>query len=230
MKRKIEIGTTVFLLLASVIVSFWGTNAVVSKKLVKDRKIMIDPGHGGNDPGKVAADGTLEKDLNLQIAVRLGEYLKNKGFEVYYTRQSDDGLYQEDDRNKKMSDLKKRCRMIENIRPDLVVSIHQNSYGDPDVHGAQVFYYTTSEEGKALGEGIQAGIVTYADPANKRKAKGNDSYYILKKTPCPIVIVECGFLSSTAECGKLRSEKYQKKLVEGIYQGILCYYQGKNKS
>lgn len=229
MKRKMEIGMAVFLLLSSVMVSFWGTNIVVSKNLIRDRKIVIDPGHGGQDPGKVAADGTLEKDINLEIALRLGKYLEEQGFQVYYTRQSDIGLYQESDSNKKMVDLKKRCQMIENINPDLVVSIHQNSYGDASVHGAQVFYYATSEEGKALGEGIQAGIVTYTDTLNKRKAKGNDSYYILKKTPTPIVIVECGFLSNAEECKKLGSEKYQKKLVEGIYQGILSYYQGKNK-
>jgi N-acetylmuramoyl-L-alanine amidase len=225
MKLKIELVAAVLLLFIGVAASLLGANMMVSKELVQGKKIVIDAGHGGEDPGKVAADGTLEKDLNLEIALKLGEYLEKQGFAVYYTRQTDIGLYQEQDTNKKMVDLKKRCQIIENVAPDLVISIHQNSYSSSSAHGAQTFYYTTSEQGKLLGESIQTGLITYADHSNTREAKANDSYYILKRTSCPIVIVECGFLSNEEECAQLQKQKYQNKLIEGIYQGLLSYYQ-----
>ncbi|MDD6193515.1 MAG: N-acetylmuramoyl-L-alanine amidase, partial [Lachnospiraceae bacterium] len=130
--------------------------------------------------------------------------------------------------NKKIYDMQKRCEIVENVKPDFMISIHQNSFSDGQVHGAQVFYYATSEESRALGEALQQALVTHVDPANHRKAKANESYYILKKTKCPSVIVECGFLSNEEECEKLKTDSYQKKLVEGIYQGILIYLQEKS--
>lgn len=225
MKRKIEIWMAIFFIFSSLFVSLFSTNVVMSKKIVTGRKIVIDPGHGGGDPGKVAKDGTLEKDVNLEIALLLGEYLKKQGIEVYYTRESDMGLYHEDDKNKKMADLTKRCQLINNIKPDLVISIHQNSYENPSVHGAQVFYYHDSENGQKLAECIQNSIIQTADGSNKRKAKANNTYYILKNTAYPLVIIECGFLSNSEECRKLCDKKYQEKLVEGMYQGIVAYFQ-----
>jgi N-acetylmuramoyl-L-alanine amidase len=223
MKIKMGLFLAVILLLGAGAAGLLGADIAVGQELVNNRKVVIDAGHGGEDPGKVAADGTLEKDINLEISLKLGEYLKEKGFDVYYTRQTDMGLYREDDSNKKAADLKKRCQIMENASPDLVISIHQNSYESTSVQGAQVFYYTTSEKGKKLGEAIQSGLITYADNSNKRQAKGNDTYYILKKTSCPIVIVECGFLSNPTECSRLQEEKYQECIVRGIYHGILSY-------
>ena len=228
MKPRVEICMAVLLIMASVVVSVWSVRSVSTKKTVEKMKVLIDAGHGGDDPGKVSSDGTKEKDLNLAIATKLGTYLKRQGLEVYYTRQKDDGLYSPGASNKKVQDMQNRCAVVENVDPNFMISIHQNSFSDGQVHGAQVFYYATSEESKLLGESLQQSLVSHVDPKNHRKAKANESYYILKKTKCPSVIVECGFLSNAEECKKLKTDAYQRKIVEAIYQGILIYLQEKS--
>ncbi len=228
MKPRVEICMAVLLIMASVVVSVWSVRSVSTKKTVEKMKVLIDAGHGGDDPGKVSSDGTKEKDLNLAIATKLGTYLKKQGLEVYYTRQKDDGLYSPGASNKKVQDMQNRCAVVENVDPNFMISIHQNSFSDGQVHGAQVFYYATSEESKLLGESLQQSLVSHVDPKNHRKAKANESYYILKKTKCPSVIVECGFLSNAEECKKLKTDAYQRKIVEAIYQGILIYLQEKS--
>ena len=140
--------------------------------------------------------------------------------DVYYIRQKDMGLYSPGSTNKKSEDLKKRCEIIEDIDPDITISIHQNSYQESYVKGAQVFYYSQSVQGKALAEALQENLRKYADRENTRKAKANDSYYILKNTVSPTVIVECGFLSNPKEAEKLQESSYQEKLAEAIYHGI----------
>ena len=139
------------------------------------------------------------------------------------TRESDDGLYDADAPNKKVQDMKRRIALIDETAPALTVSIHQNSYPEEYVHGAQVFYYSGSTQGKRLAESIQTELVGRVDPENKRQVKANDSYYLLKKTGIPIVIVECGFLSNGAEAEKLCSPGYQERIAWAIHIGILRY-------
>lgn len=139
------------------------------------------------------------------------------------TRESDEGLNDVDADNKKVQDMKRRIALIDETAPVITVSIHQNSYPEEYVHGAQVFYYAGSKEGQKLAQSIQDQMVKRLDPENKRKIKDNDSYYLLKKTGIPIVIVECGFLSNSAEAEKLCSEEYQKKAAWAIHMGILRY-------
>ncbi len=181
------------------------------------------PPHGGADPGKVGVDGSLEKDINLSIALKLQKLLQMQDIDAVLTRDSDMGLYDENASNKKVQDMKNRVRIIEEKKPVLTVSIHQNSYHEEYVHGAQTFYYEGSEESKALAEKIQQAIVSELDKDNTRNAKANDSYYLLKKTSSPIVIVECGFLSNYEEAQKLSSEYYQEKLAWAIHLAILQY-------
>lgn len=185
--------------------------------------VVIDAGHGGADPGKVGINGALEKDLNLQIANRLKKFLEAQDIKVVMTRTDEGGLYDENASNKKVQDMKRRIAVIEEAQPEIVVSIHQNSYQEEYVHGAQVFYYTGSETGKALAETIQRRFVISLDPENKRAAKANDSYYLLKKTSVPIVIVECGFLSNREEAEKLNSAIYQEKAAWAVHMGVLQY-------
>jgi N-acetylmuramoyl-L-alanine amidase len=104
-----------------------------------------------------------------------------------------------------------------------VVSIHQNSYHEEAIQGAQVFYYGTSKESQNLAELIQEELVRFVDPENHRQAKANDTYYLLKKTQSPVVIVECGFLSNWEENGKLKDEGYQDQLVWAIHMGVMRY-------
>lgn len=205
-----------------------GKNA--SDKKDADKKvILLDPGHGGIDPGKVSVTGTNEKEINLQIAVRTKEKLEKAGYKVFMTREDDEGLYKDSDSNKKTADMKRRCLMAEECKADILVSIHQNSYQSEGVKGAQVFYYSHSDEGEKLAKSIQKGFQTVVSSNNGREAKANDSYYILLNVKCPAVIAECGFLSNYEEAQLLEKENYQEKVAEAICVGIQDYFQEKNK-
>ncbi len=199
---------------------------VNSGKVETEKKkpcVVIDAGHGGFDPGKVGINGALEKDVNLEIAKMVREFLEADDIEVVMTRESDIGLYKETDSNKKVQDMKNRIGIIEEAKPVVTVSIHQNSYHEEYVHGAQVFYYTNSTEGKELAGFLQRRLVEDIDPSNTRVEKANDSYYLLKKTSSPIVIVECGFLSNSQEAGALTDQLYQERMAWAIHLGILQY-------
>ena len=197
----------------------------VNSTQVEEKKnicVVIDAGHGGADPGKVGINDQLEKDINLQIAQMLKQFLQAEGITVVMTREGDGGLYDENASNKKVQDMKRRLAIIEEADPVLVVSIHQNSYHEEYVKGAQVFYYETSQNSKQLAEIIQEQLRSL-DSDNKREAKGNDSYFLLKKTSKPIVIVECGFLSNREEAAELSTPLYQEKMAWNIHMGIMKY-------
>jgi len=188
-----------------------------------DFVVVVDAGHGGFDPGKIGVNGAEEKDINLAIAKKVKKYLEAGDVQVVMTRESEAGLYDENSSNKKVQDMKRRIEIMEKVQPNLTVSIHQNSYTEEYVHGAQVFYHEQSFAGKRLAELIQQQFRVYADPENKRQIKANNSYYLLKKTAVPIVIVECGFLSNYEEAQKLVSEEYQDCIAWAVYMGIMQY-------
>lgn len=190
--------------------------------------VFLDAGHGGFDPGKVGVNNSLEKDINLSITLKLKRLLEQNNIKVIMTREDDRGLYQESDRNKKMADLKKRIELINNSDAVIAISIHQNSYPGESIKGAQVFYHKQSNDGKELADIIQEQIKTTIGDGNKRVAKSNESYYMLKKSTCPLVIVECGFLSNYTEARLLCDEEYQEKMAWAIQLGILTYLNGKN--
>ena len=224
MKQRLELIMSVVILICACILA--KTSAVyVTGHQVKEPSdcIMIDVGHGGFDSGKVGVNGELEKDINLQIALKLKKTLEDQGMSVIMTREEDKGLYDEGASNKKAQDLQRRCDLINEKKPLMTISIHQNSYTSPQIKGAQVFYYTTSAESQKLAEIIQKTLIEQVDPDNHREAKPNDSYYMLKRTSSVIVIVECGFLSNPEEAAKLTDEEYQQKLVEAICQGAFPY-------
>ena len=186
-------------------------------------KVVIDPGHGGNDPGGIGVSGVLEKDVNLSVALFLKENLEQQGIEVVMTRDTDRGLYSESTSNKKKEDLAKRIQIIEETDPDFVLCIHQNIFTDSKYSGAQVFYYKDSAEGARLASCIQDQLIAGVDPENTRVPKSNMNYYMLKQSPVPIVIVECGFLSNAEEESKLGTEDYQRKLAWNIFLGTMHY-------
>ena len=192
-------------------------------KTVNKNCIVIDAGHGGDDPGKIGINGTLEKDINLIIAHKLKTLLESQGYEVVMTRSTGEGLYQPGTRNMKVEDMQKRCEIITEAMPIFTVSIHQNSYPQEYVKGAQVFYFGQSKEGEELAKKIQNSLVAHLDPENHRVEKANESYYLLKKTPTPTVIVECGFLSNREEAELLKTEDYQDKVAWAVMMGILQY-------
>jgi len=183
--------------------------------------VVIDAGHGGMDPGKVGVSGSLEKEINLAIAMELKEMLEQNDVTVIMTRTDDAGLYSEADTNKKNADMRARIAVLTRTNPVLAVSIHQNSFTDQKSRGAQVFYYDGSAEGKRGAELIQETMKRELADGNHRVAKANSSYYLLKKSPCPLVIVECGFLSNPAEEKQLCTQEYRRKLAWAIHLGVL---------
>ncbi|MEY8391067.1 N-acetylmuramoyl-L-alanine amidase CwlD [Lachnospiraceae bacterium] len=224
MKKRIEIIMAVLLLLGACFFARESAYMVDSLKAqTKEVRIVIDAGHGGDDPGKIGINKAKEKEINLKIAKKLKEMLEQEGIKIIMTRTDDAGLYQQSSHNKKVEDMRKRCEIISKAEPVFTVSIHQNSYPEESVKGAQVFYYGQSKEGKELAEALQKSLVEQLDPQNHRQAKANESYYLLKKTPSPTVIVECGFLSNSEEAALLETEEYQKKVAEAVRSGILAY-------
>ena len=187
-------------------------------------KVVIDPGHGGNDPGGIGVSGVLEKDVNLSVALFLKANLESQGMEVIMTRDTDKALYSsESSTNNKKEDLAKRIEIITETNADFVLCIHQNIFTDAKYSGAQVFYYQESEESARLAACLQAQLIAGVDPDNTRVPKSNMNYYMLKNSPVPIVIVECGFLTNAEEEAKLGTEEYQRKLAWNIYLGTMQY-------
>ena len=185
-----------------------------------DAKIVLDAGHGGWDPGKTGTNGKNEKELNLAVTEKLADYLEMGGAEVILTRTSDDALG-----SGKKADMAERKRIANESDGDILVSIHQNAFPSAKAKGAQVFYHKKSENGELLAECVQENLRNRVDGSNNRQAKENASYYILKTTEIPAVIVECGFLSNGEEEKLLNDEVYQEKLAWAIYCGILDYFE-----
>lgn len=161
--------------------------------------------------------------MNLAIAQKVRELLEQEGFTVVMTREDDGGLYDESSDSKKQQDMKRRCEKIDAANPLFTVSIHQNSYPQESVSGPQVFYYSSSDAGKNLAQALQNALNEGLEVTRGREIKENDSYYILRKTKSPIVIVECGFLSNWTEAELLITDEYQKKVAEAIKNGIVTY-------
>lgn len=185
-------------------------------KLSDKTQVILDAGHGGIDVGKTGVNGEKEKDINLEISKKIKRFLSDSNVTVKMTREGDERLA-----DSQREDLKARTDIM-NGGALLAVSIHQNSYRDPAVSGTQVFYYTDSEEGRTAAGMIQAELNALA-PDNEKEIRANDSYYILKNTRIPTVIVECGFLSSYTEAEKLADDEYQNRIAEAVSEGILQY-------
>ena len=225
-KRVMEMMMAV-LLLTSVFFLSKEAAMVSNETAEKEKVIVIDAGHGGADPGMIGIGGLEEKGINLAVSMKLKEALENQGFTVVMTRQEDKGLYEEGTRNKKVQDMQNRIEIMEKAKPILAVSIHQNSYTEESVKGPQVFYYETSAEGQKLAVNIQSALNTELSTERPRKEKGNTSYFLLKKSPCVLNIVECGFLTNKQEAELLQTEEYQQKIVEAVAKGIVQYMEGK---
>lgn len=220
MQKKFEILMVACLFVSSFFLARAGAALVSAKNTDTDKPcIVLDAGHGGPDPGKVGCNDVLEKDLNLAIVYKLKTLFENKGFRVVLTRTDDNVLADENSKNIKIEDLHNRVALITETMPVMTICIHQNSFPDSSVSGPQVFYFDQSSESKAIAETIQDSLNTILEPPKPRVSKSNNDYYILKKTPTPTVIVECGFLSNEAETALLTDEAYQEKLARAIYLG-----------
>ena len=220
-KKKLFIKIAIFLMLMFVVLVLW-MKSNYSK--AREKIIAIDIGHGGNDPGKVSVDSVKEKDINLSIGLELEKELLARGYKVILTRRTDMNLADAASGNMKSSDMRNRVKLINDTHPDIMISIHQNSFPDESVKGAQAFYQINSDEGKKLAELLQSNMIKKVDNTNKRKAKESSSYYIIKNTDCPSVILECGFLSNKKECANLQNGQYQREIAIAIADAVDEYF------
>ena len=182
--------------------------------------VLIDAGHGGIDGGAQSRNGTIEKDINLQISKRLKEKLEKEGYKVYMTREEDKELSP-----KKVKDLEARCKMKIETKCDIFISIHQNKFNSEKCFGAQV-WYASNEKSMKLAKYVQGSLKEVVKDNNKRLEKAaKEQYKILRdKYDGACLIVECGFLSNNEEEQRLKSESHQNQIVEGITIGINKYF------
>ena len=195
--------------------------------------VVVDAGHGGEDGGAVAADGTVESGLNLAIARRVRDLLTFAGVPTTVTREGDAAIYDPGSatlREKKVSDLHNRVALVNELPGAVLLSIHQNSLpSSPVTHGAQTFW-NRQEGAEALARTLQAGL----NPAvNTHRAKEPkqipDSIYLMNHVDAPAVLVECGFLSNREEAARLQQEDYHKTLATVIAAGYLRWMAGEDR-
>ena len=186
--------------------------------------VVIDPGHGGSDPGSIGYKTKVhESKLNLEMSLLLKEKLENAGINVVMTREDENGLAEGKGKAFKKEDMRLRKELIKKVRPNMVISLHQNSYTNHKLRGAQVFYDKTSDVSKQIAEYIQEQFLSGLEHSNKTTSPGD--YFMLKCTYAPSVIVECGFLSNEQEEKLLLSKEYQEKIIDCIYKGIIKFLQ-----
>ncbi|WP_169525225.1 N-acetylmuramoyl-L-alanine amidase [Pseudalkalibacillus hwajinpoensis] len=186
----------------------------INSNLLKDIKIVVDPGHGDHDPG-ASRSKLLEKDINLDVSLYLEKKLKAAGATVVMTRRDDTFL-----------ELTERSNIANNISADAFVSVHTNA-GPEAAHGIETYWYDkySSAESKALAESIQKRLIEVTD-ARDRGAK-NQSFSVIRQSRMASVLVEVGFLTNDEEYQLLLTQSYREELAEGIYQGVLDYYKKK---
>ena len=185
--------------------------------------IVIDAGHGGRDDGCSGSLGTKESTINLEISKTLKEYLTTLGINVVMTRNDGNGLYDANATNYKQSDMEKRINIIEQAKPDMVISIHQNSFADSSQCGAQAFYQENDEKSKEFAVSVQSQLISQL--GNARREANHGDYYLLKESKSSAIIVECGYLSNLQEEQKLNTAEYQNKVAYSIMCGVVKYFE-----
>ncbi|WP_244834403.1 N-acetylmuramoyl-L-alanine amidase [Clostridium sp. BJN0001] len=196
---------------------------VLAENTESKKIILVDPGHGGIDSGAKSKSGTLEKDINLQISLKLGEKLKEEGYEVVFTREDDSEISR-----KKAKDLKARCDMKQDKKCDAFISIHQNTFPQESCFGAQV-WYADNDSSRNFAELAQNSLKENINDGNKRVAKpAKDQYKILRDSYSgPSILVECGFLSNNKEEKMLKTDEHQNDIVDAIVKAVNEYFSEK---
>lgn len=230
LKAKITLISTLVIIFAVLATGFYllviKDNAVdASANKYLDYTVVIDAGHGGIDGGTQAKDGTLEKDINLNIALKLKDILESFGVKTVMTRETDISIHNSGVtgiRNQKISDINNRLNIIETTENALFVSIHQNYFSQSKYSGAQVFYSKNNPESQSLALSIRNSLIENLQKDNTREIKqSGKEIYLLNNTTVPAVMVECGFLSNEAEADLLKTEEYQNQVAFFTAYGIL---------
>ncbi len=214
---------TIAMLMVSILLSVGIVSVVESREVPKPiYTIVIDAGHGGRDDGCVSDNGTTESEINLKIAKTLKNYLETLGIKIVLTRSDGNGLYDSNATNFKVSDMEKRIEIIQKTKPNMVISIHCNSFEDSSQRGAQVFYQENDEVSKEFAECVQNQLINQLDNAREFANKGD--YYLLKESNLPAILIECGYLSNAEEEKLLSSVDYQNKVSYAIMCGVVKYF------
>lgn len=228
--RRAMLPLFLIMMVCAVSVYFYvGDDVAVAVSLgqKQQKTVIIDPGHGGFDGGAVASDGTVEKEINLNISLTVAKLLKQNGVCVIMTREKDvstEDTESSEIASKKRSDLKNRLELMKDYPDSVFVSIHLNKFTTSSAFGSQVFY-SDNEDAKMLGDTIQRSIVNLVQHDNMRvNKKATSSTYLLYNATVPAVLVECGFLSNAGELALLKQEDYQQKIAFSIYCGIMEYF------
>ncbi len=228
--RRITVPLFFIMMVCAVSVYFYvgqNDNVMVSGEKNTQKTVIIDAGHGGFDGGAVASDGTIEKDINLNISLTVARLLKQNGVCVIMTREKDvstEDTESTEIASKKRSDLKNRLELMKDYPDSVFVSIHLNKFTTSAAFGSQVFY-SDNNDAKILGDTIQRSIVNLIQHDNMRvNKKATSSTYLLYNATVPAVLVECGFLSNAEELALLKREDYQQKMAFSIYCGIMEYF------
>lgn len=191
--------------------------------------LVIDAGHGGADGGAIADDGTMESDINLDIALRLECFADFWGVETEMTRRSDDIAYPADATTlsaMKKADQYARVSLINSTPGAVLISIHQNKYPSASPYGPQVFY-GSAEGSDTLANIIQENLTGQLCPSNRRGAKPIDEdIFLMRKVRCTAVLAECGFLSNPDELTKLETPSYRLQLASIFLASYLEYTRG----
>ena len=200
------IGTSIFSHLVTVMIE--------NNPVPRTHTIVIDAGHGGIDGGATSCTGLLESRYNLEISLRLNDFLHLLGYRTTMIRTSDISVYTDGSTiaAQKRSDLQERVRIVNSSPNAILVSIHQNYFQDSRYSGAVVLYAPT-DGSDILAKAVQGALVETLTPGSKRQAKMEDNVYLMKHIQCPGILVECGFLSHPEEEARLRDPSYQKKLI-----------------
>ncbi len=233
--NRLPIFSVSFLLILIVIVSTFfaaftikhnGDCFAESSVEPQNRIIIIDAGHGGEDSGATSKNGLHEKYLNLEIALNIGNKLEEKGYKVIYTRTEDKLLYTEEQNIhgiRKISDLKNRCKIANDNPEAIFISIHMNSFSQPQYSGLQVYYSVNNESSKYLADSIQSRIREDMQRNNTRKIKAGNNIYLMENINNVAILIECGFLTNEDEAKKLSEKEYQNNLSFSIVCGIIDY-------
>ncbi len=237
LKSKVVLTSVLFLILftLSLGMRYVTLNAVLDTLSETDDPVtvIIDAGHGGIDGGTSAKDGTVEKDINLQIAVKLRDILDSMGIKTVMTRTDDRSIHDTDKetiREQKVSDIKNRLKIIEDNPNSLFISIHQNFYTNSKYSGTQVFYSKNDPQSAVLAEAIRSSVVSDLQKENTREIKqSGKEIYLLYHSKAPSVMVECGFLSNEHETELLKNNEYQQKLAFLIALGIRDFINTKER-
>ena len=223
-KRNLIIVTVLIIVFLTTILCFSAIKInPVGQASASKVKIVLDAGHGGIDGGVSGVrSGIKESELNLKVVKKLEKYLIDAGMVVYLTRNSDAGLYGVANSSLKRKDMENRKKIIEKVKPNLVISIHMNNYSVSTRRGAQVFYNSDNDKSKVLAKSIQDNFNSMPEATRECSVLAGD-YYIIKCTCYPSVIAECGFLSNPEEEALLLTDSYQDSLAYNIFKGISTY-------